>query len=171
MILLTGLPDRARRALARSMVRRAARARSRPTTTAWLRWAWWTDPEGAQRVAALKRGMTTTTTTEEETVAKTATTTIVLSMTEAQKEVLDSLGNAYVAAQHRPGEHLLAYVVTDDRAVELFNVAPDGSYTYESMVDGMHHGWTAFDEQGREVEADEDGRYRLVPDGRTDPNY
>lgn len=169
MILLTGLPDRARRAIAKAMVRRAARARSRPAAAAWLRWAWWTDPDGAQLSAARRRSMTTTT-TEEETVAETATTTIVLSMTEAQKEVLGSLGNAYVEASRGSEENLLAYVVTDDRAVELFNVAPDGSYTYESMVDGMHHGWTTFDEQGREVEADEDGRYRLVPDGRTDPN-
>lgn len=97
--------------------------------------------------------------------------TITITMTDAQAETLESLGDAFVQTRQDDSGNVLAYIVEDDSSVELYTIAVDGSYTYESMVDGMHHGWYTFDEEGREVEIDPDGNRVLVEGGRVDKSH
>lgn len=93
--------------------------------------------------------------------------TITVTMTDEQARSLSLLDNPFVQARGR-GDDLLAYVVDEDSSVELHTIAPDGSYTYESLVDGMCNGWTTFDETGREVEVGPDGGRTPVEGGRVD---
>ena len=93
--------------------------------------------------------------------------TVTITMTDEQARSLSLLDNPFVQA-HGRGDDLLAYVVDEDSSVELHTIAPDGSYTYESLVDGMCNGWTTFDETGREVEVGPDGGRVLVEGGRVD---
>lgn len=75
--------------------------------------------------------------------------------TDAQWRTIDSIDNNNPYVAPAGNGHLFLYYVEDDHKVELYNIAPDGDFTYESLVDGFHHGWTSFDSNDKEIEYDE----------------
>lgn len=50
---------------------------------------------------------------------------------------------------------ILAYEVIDDYQVTLYSIAPDGSYTYESL-EGFHQGWHEYTSEGVPIEEQDD---------------
>jgi hypothetical protein len=84
--------------------------------------------------------------------------------TEAQWLVIDAVDghNPYIA----PSENgsLFLYRVEDDNLVELYNIEPNGDYTYESLVDGFHRGWTSFDSDGNPIEDEDEDEDEAVSD-------
>lgn len=75
--------------------------------------------------------------------------------TDSQWEVIDELfglAAPFVAAvtdEHgAPTGELWVERIVDDSEVRLYTVQPDGSYVYEELSGGLHHGWTRNDEAG-----------------------
>lgn len=71
-------------------------------------------------------------------------------ITEAQHELLQTefsnlpwqkLGNDVHVAE-----------IIDDNEVNTYVVAPDGSYIRETLEEGLHNGWTAYNENDEELE-------------------
>jgi len=46
------------------------------------------------------------------------------------------------------------YRIVDDALVELYDIEPNGAYTYESLQ-GFHQGWTTFDSDDNRVEIED----------------
>lgn len=53
-----------------------------------------------------------------------------------------------------PTGSLWAERIVDDHTVELYTIAPDGSFTYEEL-EGLGYGWTKRDENGEEIVDDD----------------
>lgn len=73
-----------------------------------------------------------------------------ITITDEQKAVLKSLTNPHIAA----AEHgaITAIEIHDDHDVVVYHVQPDGTLTYERLVEGFHYGWTRFDSEGYEID-------------------
>lgn len=77
---------------------------------------------------------------------------IIINITDAQQAVLNGLRAPSVEAENTPENQLIrAYEVIDDNQVTLYSIAPDGTYTYESLENGFNQGWTTFDSDGQVV--------------------
>lgn len=82
--------------------------------------------------------------------------------TDAQWDAIDYIYQggtpflAHVTDEHRePTGSLYAERVEDDNIVQLFEIAPDGNYTYQEL-NGLNRGWTKYDEEGGGID-DEKG--------------
>lgn len=71
---------------------------------------------------------------------------------------LTAPGTPFVAAvtdeQGGPTGELWLERIIDDSEVRLYTVQPDGSYACEELSDGLHRGWTRYDEDGNEIDDD-----------------
>lgn len=76
---------------------------------------------------------------------------IVINLSEGQRNVLDGLRSPHVEAISKDEDQMiLAYEVIDDNQVTLYSIAPDGSYTYESL-EGFHQGWHEYTSEGEPI--------------------
>lgn len=83
--------------------------------------------------------------------------TITITLTDPQAAVVDSLYAPHLNIPDAEGEgEITVYEVMDDNYVRLYTIAPDGSYSYESLEDGFHRGWTAFNSDGGVIDSDID---------------
>lgn len=85
-----------------------------------------------------------------------------IELTDAQWAAIDYIYQggtpflAHVTDEHRePTGSLYAERVEDDDLVQLFEIAPDGSYTYQELND-LGGGWTKYDQDGEEIEEEGD---------------
>ena len=76
----------------------------------------------------------------------------IIAMTTEQEAVLHSLTNPHVATAEHGAITLID--IHDDHDVVVYLVQPDGTLTYERLVEGFHYGWTRFDSEGYEIDAD-----------------
>lgn len=74
--------------------------------------------------------------------------------TPAQWAVIDTLHNPFIqtyaqvsADQSRP---IFVQEVKDDYQVRVYNIDPDGEYTFEEL-NGFHQGWGRYDSDGDQL--------------------
>lgn len=85
-----------------------------------------------------------------------------MSLTTEQATVLKGLDNPHVATADHGAISVID--IHDDHDVIVYHIQPDGTVTYERLVDGFHYGWTRFDSEGYEI----DTNNNRVADGLRD---
>ena len=82
--------------------------------------------------------------------------------TDEQWAALDHIYGGYtpfvavITDEHgQPSGSLYAERIVDDNEIQLYTIAPDGSYTYEEL-EGLGYGWTKYDEGGEEIKDEDD---------------